>query len=170
MNKKTLLAVCIVTGALFAATARADSKPSDEPEWIEGKIPPPPTFTTDKLIPIDMPRYVSVKVGVDPGSVSVGVDGVVRYVVVMTNASGSINATYEGIHCVTDEVKTYARWSSSGSWSMIANPQWIGVNENMPSKHAMAIARQGACIDHLTSGKDDTLRALRGQKSSLITN
>ena len=108
-----------------------------------------------------MPSYVSVKVGVDPQTLSVGADGVVRYVMVMRNSSGSVNAVYEGIRCVTDEVKTYARAGNSGQWTLVEQPQWKPVNDNMPSRHAWAFARQGGCENRLTTSKDAIIKALQ---------
>jgi hypothetical protein len=52
---------------------------------------------------------------------------------------------YEGIRCATGEVKTYARFSSSGKWVPVQDPQWRGLNENAPSRHALALANQGVC-------------------------
>jgi hypothetical protein len=133
----------------------------DSPEWVEEAIAPPATFSTSHLIPIDMPLYVSLKIGVDPESISVGGDGVVRYVVVMTNSAGNNNVLYEGIRCTSDEVKTYARLGSSGHWSIASNPQWKAVTDNMPSRHAQAFARQGACQNRLATSKQEIIAALR---------
>jgi hypothetical protein len=138
----------------------------DNPDWVEDPVPSPPAFSKDKLIPLDMPSYISVKVGVDPESIAVGGDGIVRYVIVLNNASGSTNAVYEGIRCITDEVKTYARYSASGQWSMLANPAWKAVNENMPSHHAQAFARQGGCQNRLATSKQEIITALKlGRRS-----
>ncbi len=150
----------VVTLALWAAAATAQYA-FNPPDWVEVKAPSPPAFATDQLIPIDMPNYVTLDVGIDPATVVVGTDGVVRYVVVMRNGSGSTNAAYEGIRCTTDEVKTYARTNSAGEWVPIAAPRWRSITDNLPSKHAFAIARQGACNTHLSSGLDGTLKALR---------
>lgn len=117
-----------------------------DPDWKETEVPPPPLFSKDKLVPIEMPKYVSLRFGVDPATVAIGPDGIVRYVVVAINATGSINAMYEGIRCATAEVKTYARYASNGQWSSVQDPQWRGLRENLPSKHAVAIASQGACV------------------------
>jgi hypothetical protein len=68
---------------------------------------------------------------------------------------------YEGIRCASDEVKTYARWTSSGTWSPTYNPQWKAVNDNMPSRHAQAFARQGGCQNRLAPSKAEILRALK---------
>jgi hypothetical protein len=133
----------------------------DNPDWQEELVPPPPAFSKDGLIPLEMPPHVSVKVGVDPASITVGADGVVRYVIVMTNATGSTNAVYEGIRCISDEVKTYARYSTSGQWSMLANAAWKAVNDNMPSRHAQAFARQGGCQSRLATSKQEIITALR---------
>jgi DNA-binding beta-propeller fold protein YncE len=114
-----------------------------------------------------MPVFVSLKIGVDPSSITVGGDGVVRYVIVMTNATGSVNAVYEGIRCITDEVKTYARWTSSGTWSVASDPQWKALNDNTPSQHAKAFARQGGCQSRLATSKAEIVNALKfGKKNN----
>jgi CNP1-like family len=138
----------------------------DNPDWKEAQTPPPPAFAKDQVIALDMPPFVSLKVGVDPSTIVVGDDGVVRYVIVMTNATGSVNAVYEGIRCITDEVKTYARWTSSGTWSLVSDPQWKALNDNMPSQHAKAFARQGGCQSRLATSKNEILRALKSVKKN----
>jgi hypothetical protein len=142
-------------------TGHSPANVPDAADWVEAAVPPAPTFSRDGLLLIDMPPHVSLKVGIAPNTIAVGMDGVVRYVVVMTNASGSVNAAYEGIHCITDEVKTYARWSSSGTWSPVSDPQWKAVSDNMPSKHAQAFARQGGCINRLATSQAEIIAALK---------
>ena len=149
-----------LTMALWVTAAQAQYAP-DKPDWIEDKAVAPPAYSKDHLIPIDMPGYVSMRVGIDPTTVSIGGDGVVRYVVVMRNASGSGTAAYEGIRCTTDEVKTYARVSAADAWVTLSDPQWKAINDNLPSKHAFTIARQGGCNTHLSGTLEETLRALR---------
>jgi len=135
----------------------------DDPDWKESEAPPPPAFNSKQLIAIDMPRYVTLKFGVDPSTLSITPEGIVRYVMVATNASGSVSAMYEGIRCASGEVKTYARYSPSGHWSAVKNPQWQGLNDNLPSLHAMALARQGACQGRSTPGNSmaDIVKALK---------
>jgi hypothetical protein len=138
---------------------------ADLAEWVEEVPPAPPRFSTDHLIPIDMPRFVGVEVSVDPESISVGADGVVHYVVVMRSKSGGLQASFEGIRCATDEVKTYAYFGGSLQWSMVARPQWRGIHDNLPSKHALAIARQGACANHIAWSVSEIQRALVNRKN-----
>jgi len=117
----------------------------DDPDWKESEAPPPPAVSADKLLPLEMPPYVSVKFGIDPNTLAISTDGIVRYVVVTHNSSGSVNAIYEGIRCATSEVKTYARANDAAVWSVIAEPKWRDLTDNLPSKQAWVFARQAAC-------------------------
>jgi len=123
----------------------------DDPDWKESEAPPAPAFSTDKLLPLDMPSYVSVKFGIDPATLSIASDGIVRYVVVTHNNSGSVNAMFEGIRCATGEVKTYARANDAGVWTPVAEPKWRDLTDNLPSKHAWVFARQAACDGRATA-------------------
>jgi len=157
----TGLFLCAIT---FTATAQ---NIFGSPDWVEEAVGPAPAFSRTGLIPIDMPPYVSVKVGIDPDTLQVGKDSIVRYVVVMTNASGSVTAAYEGIRCLTKEVKTYARQGASGQWVNVAAPQWKGPQDNIPSRHAFVIADQGACNARAAPSRAEILTALKqNQKNS----
>jgi hypothetical protein len=133
----------------------------DNPDWVEEAVADAPAFSQTALIPIEMPPYVSLKIGVDPTTVTVGKDGVVRYVVVMTNTTGSVSAAFEGIRCSTYEVKTYARQMTAGKWSQVASPQWMSLSATVPSRHAYAFARQGACFARSAPSKANILNTLK---------
>jgi hypothetical protein len=164
--KHLVLLLAALTLALSGTCSLAQSggNGTDNLDWVEDVAPPPPAFSTDRLIPIDMPNYVSLKVGVDPQTIVVGGDGVVRYVIVMRNASGSTNAVYEGIRCVSSEVKTYARLSAAGNWTVLENPVWKAVNDAAPSRHAQAVSRQGACQNRLATSKREIVEMLRAKQ------
>jgi hypothetical protein len=88
----------------------------------------------------------SLVYGVDPAALRISrSDGVVRYVMVATSASGAANVMYEGIRCATGEFKTYGRYSPEGRWDMVDNAEWRTMFGNMPSKHALRFAQAGAC-------------------------
>jgi hypothetical protein len=158
--------LCALSIALVGASVGAQTS-VEVPEWTEESAPPPPAYSFDRLIPIEMPHYVTLQFGIDPSSLSVGSnDGVVRYVVVMRNASGSSNAAYEGIQCTKGEVKTYARAGANGNWVAIKQPEWRSLTDNLPSRHAYAIAKQGGCDGRTSAKREDTIRALtRGRKA-----
>ena len=116
-------------------------------EWLESEVPPPPAFDEKRLLSIEMPPYVSLKYGVDPATIAVTGDGMVRYVVVASNkAGGATNAFYEGVRCATDEVKQYARFNQ-GAWQHVNNPEWKRIDERN-SRYAKELAAQGLCRGH----------------------
>ena len=136
-----LLAAALLTSAAGASAQLVDP----DPEWKEVEIPPPPAFDVGRLLAIEMPVFVSLKFGVDPSTISIGEDRIVRYVMVATSTTGVINAMYEGIRCGTGEVRTYARYNASSGWSEARNSEWMALRSRMPSHHAAEFARQGAC-------------------------
>lgn len=167
MRASFLLPLACCAGALctasLAAPATTTNANTADGEWVEAEVAPPPRFDTEKLIAVDMPPHTSVRYGVDPATIAIGPDSVVRYVVVMRNASNSASALFEGIRCSTKEVKTYARWSqASAGWTPLAQAPWRYWNDNMPSRHAMALARQGVCENYLPGASPEAIaRSLR---------
>ena len=129
----------------LSSTGWAQFTPED-PDWKESEVPPPPAFDISKLVTFEVSPNSSLVYGVDPASISISKsDGVVRYVMVATSASGARNVMYEGIRCSTGEFKTYARYSPEGHWDMVNNAEWHSLFGNMPSKHALRFAQAGAC-------------------------
>lgn len=135
---------------LALVSLSASALPEIDPDWKESVAPPAPSFNKDQVIPIEMPRYVSLRFGVDPATLVITPDGIVRYVMVATSESGVLSAMYEGIRCATGEVKTYAHYTSSGNWATVKDPKWQGMNDNLRAKHALAFARQAACDSRST--------------------
>lgn len=146
--------------AIFSLGSMAQAEPE---EWKESDAPPPPAFSAQQLIALNMPPYVTLQMGVDPATLVITADGIVRYVVVARNAEGSTTAIYEGLRCATNEAKTYARQTSGSPWALVKAPQWQSLNARLPSKHAMVLARQGVCDSPSTTANSvaDIVKALK---------
>ncbi|MDB5880779.1 MAG: hypothetical protein JWP43_657 [Ramlibacter sp.] len=130
-------------GALLLAMAAAQAQvPADDPDWREVEAPPAPALKVDGLIPLDVGGS-ALRFGIDPSSITLGEDGIVRYVVVATSNSGVVNAIYEGIRCDNGQVKVYARHNPSVGWVVVKQPQWRPVSEQ---GYSNSIARAGACV------------------------
>jgi hypothetical protein len=156
--------------ALACLATLAVAQTSDVIEPTEEVVAPPSRYSKDGLLPIEMPPYVSLKIGIDPNTIAITPDGVLRYVVVMRNTSGTANVAYEGIQCAKGQVKTYARVSSAGSWISVSQPQWRSLVNNSATLHAQAIAQQGGC-EGVNSGKrEDVINALKGGQRSHYAN
>ncbi|MEO5669323.1 MAG: CNP1-like family protein [Ramlibacter sp.] len=127
--------------ALVVSSGHAQLVPAD-PDWREVEAPPPPAVKLDGLIPIEMPRS-GLRFGVDPASVAIGEDGIVRYVMVATSESGAVNAIYEAIRCNTAEFRVYARYNPGSKWTIAKDSLWRPLQD---SRHSLVIARTGVCM------------------------
>jgi CNP1-like family len=152
----------IVLACVIAAAGAAQAQLFyDASEWKEAPAPAAPSFSQDKLIPLDMPTYSSLKFGVDPATIQVSPDGVVRYVVIATSREGGgFNAFYEGIHCAAGQYKTYARFSN-GAWVAEKEPEWKPLGDRS-SAYTRVLWKQGMCRDHATQqSAGETIRLLK---------
>lgn len=151
----------------FCASAQLVSPP---PDWKELDAPPPPALKQQGLIPVDI-QGSTLRFGVDPASVTLGEDGIVRYVVVATGAEGAVNAMYEGVRCQTAEVKTYARHTPGSGWTPVAGTDWRPLHGPPASRHSLVIARTGVCLGHSANRSVATIvRDLRSPVDTRFNN
>lgn len=150
-----------VVGVWAAALQTVAQLVPVDPDWREAEAPPPPVPVPARMIPIDMPGS-SLRFGVDPESVTVGRDGVVRYVVLAVAPSGTINAIHEGVRCSSGEVKVYARHTASSGWVAADRADWQRLHDVANSRHSLIIARSGACVGQGAAGTaSEIVRNLR---------
>jgi hypothetical protein len=129
--------------AFTTSLAHAQMIPVD-PDWKEVDAPAPPAMLRMQgLVPLNVDAS-QLRWGIDPATVSIGADGIVRYVVVATGEGSAVNAFYEGLRCSAGEVKVYARRGGDGGW-VPARAEWQSVFNNRAARHSLAIARNGAC-------------------------
>ena len=145
---RRILALALAGAA--AASAAQVVIPDAMSDWKEVEAPPPPPLRTQGLIPVDVPG-TSLRFGVDPASISVGEDRVVRYVVVATSTTGAVNGIYEGLRCGTGEVKVYARHLPGSGW-VPARSDWRDVYRTPNTRYSLTIAKSGACMESAPNG------------------
>ena len=151
------LLVLALAGAVTAASAADllgappgtpdNSNIPEEPEWKEVEAPPPPPLRTGGLVPIEV-SGTSLRFGIDPKSITIGKDDVVRYVVVASSTTGAVNGIYEGIHCGRGEVKVYARHNPDTGWVPARDSEWQNIFRTRNLRYSLAIARSGACQEN----------------------
>ena len=79
------LAACLLAISLGAHAQYAND---DIADWKEDAVPPPPAYRLSGLVDIDMPNGSSIKMGVDPKTITINhATGIVRYVVVARGPS-----------------------------------------------------------------------------------
>lgn len=141
VKRAVALALCLGLAGIASAQS---GLAADNPDWQESEAPPPPAFDQKRLVSIEMPVFMSLQIGIDPATITIGGDGIVRYVVVASSKSGgALNAFYDGMRCATNESKTYARYSGD-TWQPIPNPEWKKLAD-VRSNYTKEIAKQGVC-------------------------
>src|SRR5580692_1571868 len=95
--------------------------------FVEQKdVAPPPLPDYQALLPFEVSKGTSLTFAIDPKSLSIGTDGVVRYTVVITSPAGARNVRYEGIRCGDGQMwKMYAAIDEDGAaWDIDTTTDW----------------------------------------------
>lgn len=150
------LPVQAVRFSLFETDFEEEKKPWEE---IQAQLPTYPNIT--QAIAFEVPSARPALFYVDPKSVVVGADGVVRYSLIAQSSGGTLNVSFEGLRCETREKKLYAFGRKDGSWSRNRFARW----EALPSPtrdpqhnflYTDFFCPQGAIVD----SADEALSAL----------
>ena len=84
---------------------------------------------------------------IDLSSLSVGSDGVVRYVLLVLTPGGARNVTFEGMRCETGERRIYASGRSDGAWSKSRNNDWMPIKKEGSNRYHAALYFDYFCPD-----------------------
>jgi hypothetical protein len=121
----------------------------EEPvEWVEADAVFPAFPVDANLMPVYVSAVQTNQYLIDPLSLSIGADGVVRYSLVVLTPGGARNVSYEGIRCSTGEWKTYAtghKTSESGTWTKARISAWRIIETKPVNRHHMAISKEYFC-------------------------
>lgn len=104
-------------------------------QWKEIEVQLPPAPDEKALIPLYVSAATDNRFFIDGASLSVGTDGVVRYVLLVLSPQGARNVTFEGMRCASRERRIYASGRSDGSWSKSRNNEWVRIQEVYANRH-----------------------------------
>jgi hypothetical protein len=165
----------LALGVAVAAAGCGGAKPLVSPEEVDQpgaplgarvepavKLPPVPKKDQD-LLRFDVAPRTGLEYFVDPASISLPGEDIVRFTVVARSASAA-NVSYEGFRCITRQYKVYARTNRDGAWVAAKDPGWVPVgpretggfrhelywNYFCPGKRIIGSAREG--VDALRLG------------------
>ncbi len=139
---KKFLASALLLGSCGMACAQFIA---DDPDWKESDVPPAPAFDLKRLVQVDISVQSQLKWGVDPTTVKITPDGIVRYVVVAQSSTGVVNAMYEGIRCNKAEFRRYARHNADSGWVKATSADWTSLRQSGTSRHPETLAKTGMC-------------------------
>ena len=158
--------------AALGTTWEADFD-DDSKEWKELAAQLPRSPIGKELVHLNMGAAGRHRFYVDPPSLSVGQDGVVRYTAVVKAEGGALNVTFEGIRCETRELKIYAIGRNDGTWMRARNPKWDRIQRHTKPYH-FTLYREYLCPSHTqpTPPKQalDAMRRGVGLASSTATD
>lgn len=129
-------ALCLL---LLSATGWADDTFEDGPTggaWKDTSTPWQEQVTELPAYPASLDRLLELNVStqglpyrvyVDPASLTVGDDRVVRFTTVMVSSSGVWNVTYEGLHCGERNFRRFA-YGIDGDWQLLQDAPWQPVS------------------------------------------
>lgn len=154
---------------LTGATAVFATDDPDEPVWTE-EVAAPPAFPKDAdLIQFYVSAGTPNRFFVDGATLSVGKDGVVRYVLVIRTSGGATNVSFEGIRCKTGEYKIYATGRSDGTWAPARLAEWRPIENKPINRYHAALSRELFCpISTPISSAEEGRDALRRGRHPLL--
>jgi hypothetical protein len=132
-------ALLSVAFALFVSPAMADFEEDYESKgWKELEVQLPDAPKQESLLPFYVSAATNNRFFVDGATLSVGSDGVVRYVLLVLSPEGGRNTTFEGMRCESRERRIYASGRSDGAWSRARKNEWVRI-QDLPSKQHHAV-------------------------------
>ena len=108
------------------------------------------------------------RVYIDPETLSIGSDRVVRYAAVITSATGARNVSYEGLRCTTREYRRYA-YGNNGSWQELHDTPWERIRKSGMGHYRYVLYRDYLCdLTSSTLKRDEILRRLRYSRGAVL--
>lgn len=163
MRRWILALLAAVPLAAAAQSSRFDEDYDDENKpWTEIQAQIPAYPKDDRLIPFQVSPADPSQYFMDPDSVSVGADGVVRYTVVIRTQGGAHNVSFEGIRCSTRERKLYAFGRRDGTWSRARASEWKSIESTRQDMRQRVLYDDFFCADKsVVKSREEAIAALR---------
>jgi hypothetical protein len=160
-----LLVAIALLGCLFVRPALADvdeDEDKDTRRWQERVVDLPAAPLPENLLPFYVSAATDNEFFVDGTSLTVGPDGVVRYVLVVQAAGGARNVSFEGLRCETRERRVYAFGRPDRTWSKSRNENWQRIRDVPANRHHAALFYDYFCPGGaIVAGADEARDALR---------
>jgi hypothetical protein len=177
-SRHHLQAVCLCLMLCMAQAVAAGALPPED--GPVGFIPPPPpgekwqeqAFVLpsypgeSRLLELDIDTGTSpFRYYLDPESLSIDKDRVVRFTTVIVSPSGVRNVTYEGLHCGERTHRRLA-YGSGGIWHALPDAPWQRITGSGTQRYRKTLYERYMCPATETSrSTEQILRRLRSGRS-----
>lgn len=136
-----LLAAMLASAAVFADF----EEDYESKEWQEIEVQLPAAPKQETLLPFYVSAATENRFFIDGATLTVGGDGVVRYVLLVLTPQGARNVTYEGMRCQTRERRIYASGRQDGSWSKARKNEWVRIQDAYANRQHAALFLEYFC-------------------------
>lgn len=149
----------------FAQTSFDNDFDDEAKPWEEIAVQLPAPPLAGNLLPFEVSGNATQSFAIDTKSLTVGSDGVIRYTLVATSASGVQNISYEGIRCASFEKKLYAFGHTDGSWSRARHSEWRLIVRNAANRQHAILFKDFFCSGLTVAGNaQDMLNRIRWKR------
>lgn len=139
------LLVCFVASLARADFVFRNFDDPDAPKWQEEELRLPAFPGDEGLIEFSVDSIGGNRFFIDGTTLSIGKDGVVRYVVIVKALGGASNVSFEGIRCGVASYRLYATGRADGTWSPARLKDWRPIENKSINRHHAALNREFFC-------------------------
>jgi len=159
-----LAQVCAIFLFFPPLVAHGDEESGWEPKhfiepdnWHEQttRLPAPPEQDRLQEVPVRTGSF-PYQVFIDPQSLTIGDDEVVRYTAVIISPSGARNVTYEGLHCGEQAYRLYA-YLAGGQWQETQDSPWHSLRGSRTDHYRYVFYHHYMCDPERPSLKADEI-------------
>jgi hypothetical protein len=148
--------------SIISRSGKAAEEERQSRGWQESDVPLPAAPLANNMLPFYVSAATSNRFFVDPASLSVGSDGIVRYTLLVLTPEGGRNVGFEGMRCETKEWRIYASGRLDGSWSKSRSNQWSRIQDAASNRHHAALFLDYFCPEGVIARDvDEILSALK---------
>ena len=163
MTMRRRYGILALLGVLACGSVNAEEEEEYESrQWSEVDVRLPAAPRQESLFPFYVTATTENRAFIDAASLTVGSDGVVRYVMLIVSPQGARNVTFEGMRCETRERRIYASGRADGTWSKSRNDAWMPVRDDRSNRyHAVLLANYFCPVGLLVGSADEARNALK---------
>lgn len=153
----------VLSGLLLVFAAEAGFEEDYETkQWQEVEVQLPAAPGQGSLVPFYVSASTDNLFEIDAATLTVGSDGVVRYVLRVLSSEGALTVSFEGMRCDTREWRIYASGRRDGSWSKSRNGKWSPIRDVPSNRQHAALFSEYFCPDGIVvRTAADAVNALR---------
>ncbi len=168
LRRRVAAAVMLVLGGLSGwSAAQAGLLFDPDPNWAEEEVALPASLDRGQLQRFKVEAGNANQHYIDTGSLSVGSDGVVRYVLLITTPGGAENISFEGLRCASGQWRRYASADAGGEWLPARKAQWQAIGDRGRNRPRAALAYDYFCDGPAAPrDREHALRLLRSSRDS----